>query len=1112
MANKTTYELMVKLGATTSTSWKSKLGQAERDLEGLNKVANRIMLGMAAGATTAAYASARAIADATETYKGFEQEMATVQSISGANARQYEDMREAALDAGRATVYTAEESASAFEYMSLAGWEVEESLQALNPILHLAAATQKELQTTSDLVTDSMNALGLEVTDLDTYLDKLIATNNNANTTAEQLMEGLVKAGGASRVLGVSLDDTITSLDILANNGLKAEEAGTALNSIFVRIAGNSTAIGELDRIGVSLWDSQGAFVGFEQTLININEAMEGMTDEEKAQSLAKIAGTRRYSQFSYLLDSVKETIDDAGKASVAWDELEADVENSSGALERMYGIATDTLEMAEARLRSAKEDMQIRVTDVFSDSAKETLFWLSDELPNATDSIVAFAEAHELEFAELLEDMGDGIEQLWEDGVATGSWIIKNRGALIGALKGVATGVLLIKGAVTGIKLAKLLVDPLNAAVAAGGLALVSLTAIVGALEDAEREATEASLAEHFGDIALSMDEIERVAEAITNTGAIQGMKTALEEFADADSFAEDMADALAEIDKYNWMVKVGIELTEEDEEDYQATIDDYVKNANDYIEQERYAVTVSLSAGLSDTENSADIISKVDEFYRLNQEEMASLGTQLAEAVNEAFSDGVLDPSEIDNITELQAKIAEVQARIAQGRFDAQVSLLDVEYDWSNLTPESFAAMQDELGENLESIKEAAEQNYVDNYAAITAAYTNDDGTMAEGYEEAINSLKEGYRQNVGEAELKAANAQIQGIMSAYADDDIQSAIDAVNASLSSSMESIAEQSYVDPSDFTRALDNAYLYAEDAAKDVLGSKTNDIEELYEGLQPTLEQLLETEKKLEELGVDVPQEYQDAIESIYSIGAAAGDQTAIYSLLGLSLQDNDEYAQLMAAAEGAYAYIPEEITNAMTTPENMELLDETTSLVRQRIQEGLENGAIDATISINAQLVADVNETRQNLLDYYNNSSGSSQLDAMQQLIDAGVSIPGHANGGIVNDTQISWLAEEGPEAVIPLDGSSRAYSLWQQAGQLLGVNSNRVTDSLARLSGGSSGQGGSNFTVSFNPVITVQGNASREDISSALSLTLEDLREMLTEIQREDNRVAFG
>lgn len=1108
---------MVKLGATTSTSWKSKLGQAERDLEGLNKVANRIMLGMAAGATTAAYATARAVADATETYKGFEQEMATVQSISGANARQFEDMREAALDAGRATVYTAEESASAFEYMSLAGWEVEESLQALNPILHLAAATQKELQTTSDLVTDSMNALGLEVTDLDTYLDKLIATNNNANTTAEQLMEGLVKAGGASRVLGVSLDDTITSLGILANNGLKAEEAGTALNSIFVRIAGNSTAIGELDRIGVSLWDSQGAFVGFEQTLININEAMEGMTDEEKAQSLAKIAGTRRYSQFSYLLDSVKETIDDAGKASVAWDELEADVENSSGALERMYGIATDTLEMAEARLRSAKEDMQIRVTDVFSDSAKETLFWLADELPNATDSIVAFAEAHELEFAELLEDMGDGIEQLWEDGVATGSWIIKNRGALIGALKGVAAGVLLIKGAVTGIKLAEFLVNPLNAAVAAGGLALVSLTAIVGALEDAEREATEASLAEHFGDIALSMDEIERVAEAITNTGAIQGMKTALEEFADADSFAEDMADAFAEIDKYNWMVKVGIELTEEDEEDYQATIDDYVKNANDYIEQERYAVTVSLSAGLSDTENSADIISKVDEFYRLNQEEMASLGTQLAEAVNEAFSDGVLDPSEIDNITELQAKIAEVQARIAQGRFDAQVSLLDVEYDWSNLTPESFAAMQDELGENLESIKEAAEQNYVDNYAAITAAYTNDDGTMAEGYEEAINSLKEGYRQNVGEAELKAANAQIQGIMNAYADDDIQSAIDAINDSLDTDIASIAEGNY-DPTTFTQQLNNANLNAQTAASSVLGSKTDDIEELYEGLQPTLEQLLETEKKLEELGVDVPQEYQDAIESIYSIGAAAGDESAIYALLGLNLQDNDDYAQLMAAAEGAGAYVPQEIVDGMTSPENMELLDDTTEQVKQRIKEGLENGTIDSQITINAQLVVDTNDQIDSIHRMATRTAESLgnlySLPEPSQEEWAGVpyAMPGYASGGIIEDTQMAWLAEEGPEAVIPLDGSSRAYSLWQQAGQLLGVNSNRVTDSLARLSGGNSGQGGSNFAVSFNPVITVQGNASREDISSALSLTLEDLREMLTEIQREDNRVAFG
>ncbi len=170
------------------------------------------MAGIAAGVTAAAATATYAISNAVETYTSFEQEMATVQSISGATAQEFIDMKEAAMEAGRSTVFTAQESASALEYMSLAGWDVEESIAGLMPVLRLAAATQKDLQTTSDLVTDSMSALGIGVGDLDMYLDKLIESNNDANTSAEQLMQALVKSGGASRTLGASLDDTITSL------------------------------------------------------------------------------------------------------------------------------------------------------------------------------------------------------------------------------------------------------------------------------------------------------------------------------------------------------------------------------------------------------------------------------------------------------------------------------------------------------------------------------------------------------------------------------------------------------------------------------------------------------------------------------------------------------------------------------------------------------------------------------------------------------------------------------------------------------------------------------------------------------------------------------------
>lgn len=119
MASKTTYELQVKLGAKASPSWKTTLKNAQKDLESFESFNNKLATGIAAGAVAAGTAAAYAVNSATEVYKDFEQEMMTVKSISGANTTQFLEMKDAAMDAGRNTIFTATESASALEYMQM---------------------------------------------------------------------------------------------------------------------------------------------------------------------------------------------------------------------------------------------------------------------------------------------------------------------------------------------------------------------------------------------------------------------------------------------------------------------------------------------------------------------------------------------------------------------------------------------------------------------------------------------------------------------------------------------------------------------------------------------------------------------------------------------------------------------------------------------------------------------------------------------------------------------------------------------------------------------------------------------------------------------------------
>ena len=309
-------ELAIKIAGKVENSFKQSLGVTE---DGLNKIAS--VAKKAAAVAAAAFAAVKVgdfISGAVDEYAEFEQAMANTSAIAGASADDYAKLSAAAREAGKATTFTASEAADALGYMALAGWNVEESTAALTPVLKLAEATQADLATTSDQVTDSMSAMGVGIDDLQGYLDVIVTTNNKANTTAADLMDAFIGCGGAARAAGMNYKETSTALGILANNGIKGSEAGTALNSMLVRISTKDVAQKAFKDLGVAVYDSSGEMRNMRDILVDLNGAMAGMTQEQKNSYMSAIAGTNYYSQFGYLLDGVKEGVN--GSAS-AWDE-----------------------------------------------------------------------------------------------------------------------------------------------------------------------------------------------------------------------------------------------------------------------------------------------------------------------------------------------------------------------------------------------------------------------------------------------------------------------------------------------------------------------------------------------------------------------------------------------------------------------------------------------------------------------------------------------------------------------------------------------------------------------------------------------------------------------
>lgn len=373
-------ELAIKIAGKVENSFKQSLGVTE---DGLNKIAS--VAKKAAAVAAAAFAAVKVgdfISSAVDEYAEFEQAMANTSAIAGASADDYAKLSAAAREAGKATTFTASEAADALGYMALAGWNVEESTAALTPVLKLAEATQADLATTSDQVTDSMSAMGVGIDDLQGYLDVIVTTNNKANTTAADLMDAFIGCGGAARAAGMNYKETSTALGILANNGIKGSEAGTALNSMLVRISTKDVAQKAFKDLGVAVYDSSGEMRNMRDILMDLNGAMAGMTQEQKNSYMSAIAGTNYYSQFGYLLDGVKEGVD--GSAS-AWDELAGAIDNSTGALDTMDATATGTLQGALARFQSAISDLKISMVEDFGPYAMQIIDAVALKIPDIT-------------------------------------------------------------------------------------------------------------------------------------------------------------------------------------------------------------------------------------------------------------------------------------------------------------------------------------------------------------------------------------------------------------------------------------------------------------------------------------------------------------------------------------------------------------------------------------------------------------------------------------------------------------------------------------------------------------------------------------------------------
>ena len=350
----------------------------EKDLSKMGKLAKTGLKTVATTVSAVSTALGGAAAAAVKVGVSFESEMSKVSAISGATGDELQKLTDKAKEMGAKTKFSASESAQAMEYMAMAGWKTQDMLSGIEGIMDLAAASGEDLATTSDIVTDALTAFGLSASDSTHFANVLAAASSNANTNVGMMGETFKYVAPVAGALGYSVEDCAVAIGLMANSGIKASQAGTALRSIFTRMAKPTNEVqGAMDALGISLTKSDGSMKSLNEIMVDLRKGFSGLTQDQKAQMAAALGGQEA---MSGLLAIVNASQGD-------FDKLASAIKNADGTAANMSETMQDNLEGAVTILKSSLEGLGIEIYESLDTPLKDTAVQATQAVGDMTNA-----------------------------------------------------------------------------------------------------------------------------------------------------------------------------------------------------------------------------------------------------------------------------------------------------------------------------------------------------------------------------------------------------------------------------------------------------------------------------------------------------------------------------------------------------------------------------------------------------------------------------------------------------------------------------------------------------------------------------------------------------
>lgn len=360
----------------------------------------------------------------------FEKGMSEVKAISGATGKEFDDLRNKAIDLGGSTAFSASEVAAGMTEMAKAGWTSQQILDGMGGVLDAAAASGEGLATVSTIVADAVTGFGLEAKDSTRIADLLTQAANTGTIGINDLGESFKYIAPVAGSMGLSVEDVTTALAAMSKSGIKGSQAGTSLRTMLTRMVKPTDQVAEaMDELGIVLTKDDGSFKSLDTIVGEMRGSFDGLTDEQKAYYATVLSGQEGMSGLLSILNLTEEE----------YNEIAESMDNAKGTAADTAKVMQDNLQSKVEQLLGSLESLAIKMADYVIPYLQKFVVWLT----NLVDKFTALDPKTQktiLKFAGIAAAAGPVIAIIGKVSTTVGT-LITAFGKLSGGFKAVTAG-----------------------------------------------------------------------------------------------------------------------------------------------------------------------------------------------------------------------------------------------------------------------------------------------------------------------------------------------------------------------------------------------------------------------------------------------------------------------------------------------------------------------------------------------------------------------------------------------------------------------------------------------------------------------------------------------